>query len=196
MRKPGRPRSFDTDRALQDALMTFWRYGYEGASMSRLQAAMGLTAPALYRAFGSKEELFKQAVSEYQRKYGFGIQEGVPIQDAIRAYLRTAAREFAAEPGLGCLVSTGTLTSGPDAQVSAALIRAEREKALADIRARCQAAVRSGELPGQSDVDGLSRAIAAVIQGMSVQARDGATREDLERLAQAALRMIPAAPDH
>lgn len=191
MRKPGRPRSFDPDHALHEALMTFWRYGFEGASMSRLQAAMGLTAPALYRAFGSKDELFKQAVAQYQRQYGFGIQEGVPVRDAIGAYLRTAAQEFVSEPGLGCLVSTGVLASGPDAQVSAAVIRAEREKALADIRARCQAAVRSGELPGLTDVDGLSRAIAAVIQGMSVQARDGATEADLSRLADAALRMIP-----
>lgn len=189
--KPGRPRSFDPDHALHEALMTFWRYGYEGASLSRLQAAMGLTAPALYRAFGSKDELFKQAVAQYQRQHGFGIQEGVPIRDAIGAYLRTAAQEFATEPGLGCLVSTGVLASGPDAQVPAAVVRAEREKALEDIRARFQTGVRSGELPGLTDVDGLSRAIAAVIQGMSVQARDGATERDLNRLGDAALRMLP-----
>lgn len=194
MRKPGRPRSFDPNRALHEALLTFWRHGYEGASMSRLQTAMGLTAPALYRAFGSKDELFKQAVKQYQRQYGFDIQEGIPIRDAIGAYLRTAAREFATEPGLGCLVSTGLLASGPDAQVSAAMVRAERENALVSIRNRCQTAARNGELPGLTDADGLSRAIAAVIQGMSVQARDGATQSDLERLAEAALRMIPAEP--
>ncbi|MCL6422590.1 TetR/AcrR family transcriptional regulator [Brachybacterium sp. JHP9] len=190
-RAPGRPRSFDLAQALHDALLTFWKHGYEGTSVARLQAATGLTAPALYRAFGSKEELFRSAVDRYQEQYGFGLAAGVPFRSAVAAYLRRAAHEFTTEPGLGCLISTGLLASGPDSRVSAEVVRAERKKALADIRSRCQAAVDSGELPESTDIAGLSRAIAAVIQGMSVQARDGATEIDLLGLGESAIRLIP-----
>src|SRR5919198_5961184 len=61
----GRPRSFDRDAALRAAMLTFWRLGYEGASMAELTKAMGINSPSLYACFGSKEELFRAAVEFY-----------------------------------------------------------------------------------------------------------------------------------
>src|SRR3989441_4990422 len=61
----GRPRTFDTDKALDKALKVFWRKGYEGASLPDLTAAMGINRPSLYAAFGNKEALFKKAVERY-----------------------------------------------------------------------------------------------------------------------------------
>lgn len=178
----GRPRSFDPDEALQRALMTFWAHGYEGASMTLLQEATGLSAPQLYRAFESKERLFESAVALYQKEYGFGVADSLPVIDALTDYLDRAAREFTSEPGLGCLVSTGLLTTGRDAEAAAAVVRAERDQALTALSTRLAKAVADGELSESVDVCGLTRTIGALIQGMSVQARDGATREDLGRL--------------
>ena len=190
MRKAGRPRAFDPEQALHRALMVFWERGYEGASMTALQEATGLTAPQLYRAFDSKERLFKRAVRLYQEEYGFGIRPGIPLADAVIEYLDRAAREFTTEPGLGCLVSTGLLATGQDAEAAAAICRAERDQALTGLRQRMTDAIADGELPETTDVTGLARTIGALIQGMSVQARDGAAYEDLAHLVTVARTLL------
>jgi AcrR family transcriptional regulator len=61
----GRPRSFHIDRALDRALVVFWRKGYEGASLSDLTKALGVNRPSLYAAFGDKEALFRKALDRY-----------------------------------------------------------------------------------------------------------------------------------
>src|SRR5262252_2095208 len=61
----GRPRAFDRDRALDQALQVFWRKGYEGASLSDLTRAMGINRPSLYAAFGNKKSLFRQVLDRY-----------------------------------------------------------------------------------------------------------------------------------
>ncbi|AQQ14684.1 HTH-type transcriptional repressor ComR [Corynebacterium glaucum] len=190
MRKAGRPRTFDPEQALHRALMVFWERGYEGASMTALQEATGLTAPQLYRAFDSKERLFKRAVRLYQEEYGFGIRPDIPLADAVIEYLDRAAREFTTEPGLGCLVSTGLLATGQDAEAAAAICRAERDQALTGLRQRMTDAIADGELPETTDVTGLARTIGALIQGMSVQARDGAAYEDLAHLVTVARTLL------
>lgn len=190
MRKAGRPRTFDPDEALHRALMVFWERGYEGASMTALQEATGLTAPQLYRAFDSKECLFGRAVRLYQDEYGFGMRPGIPLADAVTEYLDRAAHEFTTEPGLGCLVSTGLLATGQDAEAAAAICRAERDQALTGLHQRITDAVADGELPETTDVTGLSRTIGALIQGMSVQARDGAAYEDLAHVVTTARTLL------
>lgn len=192
MRKAGRPRTFDPDEALHRALMVFWERGYEGASMAALQEATGLTAPQLYRAFESKERLFERAVRLYQDEYGFGIRPGIPLVEAVVEYLDRAAREFTTEPGRGCLVSTGLLATGQDAQTAAAICRAERDQALTGLRGRLTDAVLEGELPETADVAGLSRTIGALVQGMSVQARDGAEYEELAYIVTSAQSLLVA----
>ena len=62
----GRPREFDPAQALAAALQVFWRRGYEGASISDLTEAMGITRPSLYACFGNKEALFRQALDLYE----------------------------------------------------------------------------------------------------------------------------------
>jgi AcrR family transcriptional regulator len=190
-RKAGRPRTFDRHDALHRALLVFWERGYEGASVAALQEATGLTAPQLYRAFVSKERLFEQAVRLYQDEYGFAIRSELPLDEAVMEYLDRAAHEFTSDPGRGCLVSTGLLATGQDAEVAAKVVRAEREHALDRLRERVADAVARGELPDTVDVTGLSRTIGALIQGMSVQARDGAGYEELARIVTSARALLP-----
>src|SRR6476469_5823658 len=61
----GRPREFDTERALDSALALFWKHGYEGTSLAALTGAIGVTPTSLYAAFGNKEELFRQVIDRY-----------------------------------------------------------------------------------------------------------------------------------
>lgn len=193
MRKAGRPRSFDPDEALHRALMVFWEHGYEGASMALLQEATGLTAPQLYRAFDSKEHLFGRAVRLYQDQYGFAIRPDLPLLDAVTEYLDRAAREFTTEPGRGCLVSTGLLATGRDAKTAATIVRAERDHALNGLRERIADAAAQGQLPSSTDAPGLARTIGALIQGMSVQARDGASYDELRHIVASARTLLSAA---
>lgn len=192
VRKAGRPPTFDPDEALRRALMVFWERGYEGTSMAALQEAAGLTAPQLYRAFESKERLFERVVRLYQDEYGFGVRRDVPLVEAVVEYLDRAAREFTSDPGRGCLVSTGLLATGEEAGAAAAICRAERESALAALESRIADAVARGEIPGTVDAVGLSRTLGALIQGMSVQARDGASYEDLAGVVTAARTLLAA----
>ena len=61
----GRPRSFDTETALQRATEVFWRHGFQAASMAELTAATGLSKPSLYAAFGDKASLYLQCLQRY-----------------------------------------------------------------------------------------------------------------------------------
>src|SRR5579872_2871275 len=62
---PGRPREFDPADALDAALRVFWEKGYDGASLSDLTEAMGITCPSMYAAFGDKEALFRKVLDRY-----------------------------------------------------------------------------------------------------------------------------------
>ncbi|MFP5296803.1 MAG: TetR/AcrR family transcriptional regulator, partial [Alphaproteobacteria bacterium] len=91
----GRPRSFDRDQALTRAMEVFWAKGYADASMAELTAAMGVSAPSLYAAFGSKEQLFREAVELYQRTQGADawrcLDGDMPVRDAVEALLLATA---------------------------------------------------------------------------------------------------------
>jgi AcrR family transcriptional regulator len=185
-RRRGRPLSFDRDAALQQAMLLFWRHGYEATSISDLTAAMGVTPPSIYTAFGDKRELFRQAVHRYLTS---GVtsdplsDDAQTARDAVWEMLQSAAVRFtgtATPPG--CLLASAAISCSEGA--------ADVQRELAEIRlgiesrlyARIRAAVDAGELPVDTDAD-----IMAVIQGMSTLARDGAPREKVLRVAAAAM---------
>ncbi|MFI1679677.1 TetR/AcrR family transcriptional regulator [Streptomyces sp. NPDC020607] len=190
----GRPRSFDRETALEHAIRTFWENGYEGTSVSDLTRVMGIGAPSLYAAFGDKRTLFDEVVVRYGATHGaFGgraFEEEPTVRDAVSRMLREAAAEFT-DPGhpRGCLVVTAA-TNCTTPEVEGAL-RERRNANVADIESRIRASVAAGELPDRTDPAGLARYTAAVFQGMSQQARDGATREDLEAVADLAMAAWP-----
>ncbi|TQS22759.1 TetR/AcrR family transcriptional regulator [Microbispora sp. KK1-11] len=190
----GRTRAFDRDVALERALEEFWRHGYEATSVSGLTAAMGINPPSLYAAFGDKRRLFGEAVRRYQETHGAFASRALAGEPTARAAVERLLREAAevytdpAHPP-GCLIiSAGVNTS--DADVIEEL-RGHREAGKAAIRRRIERDVETGLLPPQTDAPALATFFAAVIQGMSTQARDGATRADLDAVATLALRAWP-----
>ncbi|MFI1756488.1 TetR/AcrR family transcriptional regulator [Streptomyces sp. NPDC020571] len=193
-RTRGRPRSFDRATALEAALLAFWEHGYEATSVSDLTRVMDIGAPSLYAAFGDKRSLFEEVVQEYGLRYGsFGdraLAEEPTARAGIERMLREAAAEYTA-PGRphGCLVIHAAANCST-AEVEESL-RERRNANIAAIERRIDADVDEGVLPPDTDAAALARYTGAMIQGMSQQARDGASRAELEALAEIALAVWP-----
>ncbi len=191
----GRPRGFDADEALERAMMVFWEQGYEGASLTDLTSAMGITRKSMYAAFGNKETLFRKALERYT--------EG-PATYAARALEKPNAREVATaflagsvntttRPGrpAGCLGVQGSLAAGDSGRVAQDALIAWREDGRIRLRHRFQQAVDEGDLPSDADPDLLARYLMTVANGIAVQAVGGASRSELQQVADAALRNWP-----
>ncbi|MFI7325392.1 TetR/AcrR family transcriptional regulator [Streptomyces rubiginosohelvolus] len=190
----GRPRSFDREAALRKATLTFWEQGYEATSIADLTRVMGIAAPSLYAAFGDKRTLFGEVVETYATLFGgFGDRALAEEPTARRGFarmLREAAGEYtvAGRPH-GCMVlSAAENCSSPEV---VAVLRDQRLRNVSEFRQRIQRDVDAGVLPADTDAAALARCTAAVVQGMSQQARDGASRAELEALAEAAMRAWP-----
>jgi AcrR family transcriptional regulator len=195
-RSAGRPRVFDREQALSIALDLFWRHGFDGTSIPQLTAAMNISPPSLYAAFGSKDVLYREAVKLYQTRYsGFMnilFDEKISARDAVEHALLAAAKQFS-DPGHapGCMISSAELQASPDNQKLAAEITSFRQAAQQVVYTRLEAARKSGELSVKTDTASLAAFYAMVTQGMSVQARDGAKAAVLKRLAKLAMQAWP-----
>ncbi|MBP2479219.1 AcrR family transcriptional regulator [Crossiella equi] len=198
MGQRGRPRSFDREDALHKAMEVFWRFGYDGASMTRLCDAMGIASPSLYACFGSKEGLFRQAVELYGTTVGAAAQQA--LEDAPTAYegigamLRANIVSFAdTERPPGCMVVLASAAgSARNEEVSAFVT--ERRAAVRELfRQRLRRGVAEGDVPATANLDALAALYATVLQGLAVQARDGASREELALIIDSALLSAPRA---
>ena len=190
------PRSFDRDVALDIALTLFWRHGYEATSVAALTKAMGINPPSLYAAFGDKRRLFSEAVRRYAEthgSYGAKALEQTTSRDVLKTMLHLAAAEYA-DPSHppGCLVVDGATNTAEASEDVKQELRAFREGTKQAIAVRIAADVEAGLLPPETDAPALAMFYAAVIQGMSTQARDGATPEELRRMADVALAAWPS----
>jgi TetR/AcrR family transcriptional regulator, copper-responsive repressor len=199
LKRAGRPRAFDRDQALNTALDLFWRHGFEGTSTARLTTAIGIAPPSLYAAFGSKEALFREALALYGRRYGGLLNEPMSASGSARAaveqMLQSAARQFAdSKHPLGCMVAAGELQASEAQGALVAEVAGLRQAAQQAIRTRLNRARQAGELPADADTAALASFFAMTIQGMAVQARDGAKPARLKRLAELAMMAWPQAP--
>ena len=189
---PGRPREFDPDKALEAALLLFWRHGYEGTSLAALTRAMRINMPSLYAAFGNKEQLFKKALDRYLQKPASYLPMALreeKIADVIKN-LFAGAINMAMNPRHpdGCLLVQGALVSGPDAASIQKELSRRRAGALALVRKRFERGQAEGDLPAHVNAGKLARFIVTLIWGLSVQAAGGATRAELEEVVDVAMR--------
>ncbi|MBW8485293.1 TetR/AcrR family transcriptional regulator [Actinomadura parmotrematis] len=191
----GRPREFDTDAALDRAIEVFWRQGYGGTSLSDLTEAMGINRPSLYAAFGSKEETFRLAVERYARVdmayVGAALAEPTAY-GAVRRYLHDNVAAVTA-PGrpAGCLSVQGGLSAAPEDDRVVRYLAARRADGEARFAERFARAIRAGDLPAGEDPGDLAKYVSTVSAGIAVQAAGGATREELLRVAERALKGFP-----
>jgi|tagenome__1003787_1003787.scaffolds.fasta_scaffold20514585_1 AcrR family transcriptional regulator len=197
--RTGRPRGFCTETALDRALTVFWSRGYEGASIADLTAAMGINAPSLYAAFGSKEGLFRAVLHHYDARRKIFMDRVLAASDAktVALLFLEGVAEFAAHTNgrdpPGCLLVQSGLSCA-DQQIPNTLAhhRAEKERAM---RERFDRARREGDLPKSADPAALARYLMAVANGMCVQASAGASTKELLGVAKLALGAWPVAEE-
>jgi len=148
----GRPRNFDRDKALVSALGLFWRCGYEPASVGELCRIMNINPPSLYAAFGSKAELFLEAVNFYERTYWDAPWERMlqkaNVHDAIRDFFEESAVILTSQDApCGCLVVLAAINVSPESKDVYDAVKALREEGRVYFRQRLQAGIESGQLP-------------------------------------------------
>jgi AcrR family transcriptional regulator len=171
------PRSFDRDGAVETAMRLFWRHGYEGVSVADLTAAIGIAPPSLYAAFGSKAGLFREALDRYALRPGAldGLGEAKTLEEAVGGLLRAAVRAISDPDGeRGCMISSGLVQCAAEHGDLARDLLARR-RAMRDAIDRSLARwLTPPEASAMADY------LAAVLQGLAVQAGDGTDRAALE----------------
>jgi AcrR family transcriptional regulator len=191
----GRPRAFDVEEALDQALRVFWEKGYEGASLPELTKAMGINRPSLYAAFGNKEQLFRKALDRYEQGPTAYFREALAAPTARQVVERLWAGgiNLVTSPRnpRGCFAVQAALVCGDAADPVRAELEARRKAAEKALRRRFQRAKAEGDFPPNADPADLARYAATVLRGMAVQAAGGATRKELQRVAALAMKAWP-----
>lgn len=180
----GRPRGFDTENALRAAMNIFWSLGFENTSMSALSKAMKLNPPSIYAAFGSKKDLFLLVVDMYAETEGVEIwgklHDAPTAKEAIAGMLRATAMAYSETiPQRGCLiVLAAPQSTGPHPEVCEAL-KSRRLETFKLLTERISRGQRDGDVVESADCVRIANYYITLQQGMSIQARDGATRQNL-----------------
>ncbi|MEG3084803.1 TetR/AcrR family transcriptional regulator [Sphingomonas sp. PB2P12] len=194
-RKTGRPLSFDRETALEHAMLTFWQHGYETTSIIDLTTAMGITAPSLYTAFGDKKQLFLEAARRYAGDpdaMARAIAGAPSSYEAARRLLTDAATAYTGDTTpRGCLLASAAASGSAAASDVQRAIADIRQAIVGHLRDRIARDIATGAIQPTANAATLATFIMAITQGMSVLARDGATREDLLAIVATALQAWP-----
>lgn len=189
----GRPRAFDREAALAQATRLFWTKGFEATSIADLTQAMGIGSPSLYAAFGSKDALYAEALRHYRDSNEALVWAGFFAAGTARAAVESLLMDSAAaltgcvaDIPHGCMVTLSSVGSEGHAQLGE-LVRTARAVTLDRLKSRLADAVAAGEIPPSTDSHALARFVQTVQNGMSILARDGASRSELEAVAQLAM---------
>ncbi len=191
----GRPREFDYDKALDQAMHVFWQKGYEGTSMPDLTDAMGINRPSIYSAFGNKEELFRKALELYLKKSMEKAREALSapkLHDAIENFLMGAAGAYACNKSpKGCMAVQGALACSDEAEKVRLEATKRREEMFALLHERFEKGLKDKELPPKTDTKALARFYTTILHGMSVQSSSGTCGEELAKIVENALKILP-----
>ena len=189
----GRPREFDVEEALAAALRVFWTKGYEGASLTDLTEAMGITRPSLYAAFGNKEDLFKRALDLYETEKLAYVRSALeaPTARGVAQRLLDGTIENITSGCPGCLRVIATVSCRSDESPIREEIFARAESSRKAVVERMQRAIDEGDFAIPVEAEAMTRYLISLLQGISVQAGGGASRQELQKVAETALAVWP-----
>lgn len=179
-------------------MLAFWRRGYEGTSMADLVQALGIASARIYAAFGSKQDLFREAVQRYEAGDGGFADRAMAqeprVRDALARVLRDAVTTYTddAHP-LGCMVVTAATNCAEENEAVAAWLAEHRRLRTQSLIDRLQRALDEGELRAGTDVQALGDFYATQLHGISVQARDDVPRQRLLAAVETALLLLDTA---
>ncbi|MEM9906083.1 MAG: TetR/AcrR family transcriptional regulator [Cyanobacteria bacterium P01_D01_bin.44] len=195
MKKTGRPREFNIQAALDQAVQVFYVKGYEATTLEDLTQAMGIQRPSLYAAFGNKEALFLKVLERYRSQSVQGSQAALEEepngQNAIAAFLAQIAEYHITSDGLGCLIVNSSVDCQPCQGEICDRIRHLHDQNEAMIYQRLQRALTDGDLPAQTDIRGLAQFYNGVIQGMAVLARAQKKPDAVRQMVKFAMKVWP-----
>jgi AcrR family transcriptional regulator len=193
-RPRGRPRAFDREAALKSATRVFWSKGYGATSISDLTEAMGIGSPSLYAAFGSKEALYAEALRHYEAENAHLVWSGFDSAETARGAVTSLLMDSAAaltgciaDLPRGCMVTLSAVGSEGHAELGD-LVHKARAVAFERLEVRLGRGVVNGEIAASVDIHALARFVQTVQAGMSILARDGASRNELEDTVAMAMR--------
>jgi AcrR family transcriptional regulator len=193
----GRPRAYDPQTALQQALGVFWSTGYSGASLDSIATAAGMNRPSLYAAFGDKHALYIKALEQYWEFAAAAMHDALanpelPVADALMQLYEGQLSIYFSGDGQprGCFaIGTATTEAVEDAQIREVL--GDRLSRLdADLQVRLQAAIDKGELRGDCDPAALAVLASSLLHSISIRARAGKSRDELTTLARNGVKVI------
>ncbi len=191
----GDARGFDKEKAVAAALREFWSRGFEGVSVDDLTAAMGISRPTLYSAFGGKEALFRRALDYYEREEAafYRTAAEAPTARGVAELLLRGALELFMKSSTppGCFVVTHLVARASEADAVRADMIARARIGEATLRKRFERAKREGELMPDVDPVGLAHLLMSLVQGLAVQASSGASRGAMKRMVETALAIWP-----
>ena len=195
-RRRGRPRAYDPQTALRQAMDSFWKTGYAATSLDDISAATGMNRPSLYAAFGDKHALYLEALADYWRLSLATTREALagdgPLDEALmRAYDAALSIYFSGEGRpRGCFViGTAVTEAVKDTDIRDSLGVGFRAID-ADFEGRFRIAVEKGELTSDADPAALAILAAATMQSIAVRARAGIPRAELREFAVKAVKVI------
>ncbi|MCP1444858.1 AcrR family transcriptional regulator [Pseudomonas sp. GGS8] len=193
----GRPRAYDPQTALQQALGVFWSTGYSGASLDSIATAAGMNRPSLYAAFGDKHALYIKALEQYWESASAAMQEALTDNDLtlkqalMRFYEGQLSIYFSGEgQPRGCFaIGTATTEAVEDSAIREIL--SDRLSRLdADLETRLRVAVSAGELKDDVDPAALAVLASSLLHSISVRARAGKSRAELTELVRNAVNVM------
>jgi AcrR family transcriptional regulator len=192
----GRPRKFDRADALAKAMRLFWERGYEGTTFDQLISAMGISASSFQNTFGSKEAVYAEATQLYldekRRWFAEALSDAVPTRETFARLIDSTADAFtdSSDPA-GCMIALAGTHAAPEYDRIRDMMAAKRTISEDAMRLRLEAGIAAGELPADTDAASLAAFFSALFRGMAVQARDGATRDQLRRIGRLAMKAWP-----
>ena len=195
-RQRGRPRAYDADTALAQAMSTFWQLGYSATSLDQLSDATDMNRPSLYAAFGDKRALYLQTLDSYTERSKAGIAQALDPQLSLAEGLQRfydyalASYQPPGDPARGCyLIGTAVTEALGDEEVRTRLGGALREFERM-VAARIQQARHDGEIDATADPQALAMITLAVLYSMAIRARAGESRAVLKSVAATAIGLI------
>jgi len=195
-RQRGRPRAYDTDTALAQAMSAFWQFGYSATSLDQLSDATDMNRPSLYAAFGDKRALYLQTLERYTERSKEGIAQALDPQlslaEGLQRFYDSALASYlpSGDPARGCyLIGTAVTEALGDEEVRKRLASAlsEFEEMVA---ARIEQARDDGEIDATADPQALAMITLAVLYTMAIRARAGESRAMLRSVATTAIDLI------
>ncbi len=180
----GRPREFDTDRALELATQQFWKVGYSATSLQDLLKAMRLSKSSLYQAFGSKQQLFIRCLDHYEQSMASRLESKLVESDSAVGFLRAFLEEIVAEaagrgPRKGCLlVNTANELSQRDPKIKVAVSDGANHF-IAIFRRAIELAIERGEMPAPVSVQNLASFYFSGVGGLRTMVKAGVSQEEL-----------------